>query len=260
MSKQGSQSRIRLVTKKTQRELAEEWDRIARRRLEQVEKHVDLSRDFVLLPAISGLLPEGFLGRVIDVGCGSGQLTAILSGRARHAVGVDPSRESIRLAEECYGTSAAGLIFVASTIEEYASRDQEPFDVAVANMVLMTVPDLDAALVATSSLLRGGGTFVFTITHPWFWPSYWGYDYEPWFTYTNELFIEAPFEISLDEALDVTTHVHRPLEAYFTSLFDSGLVVERCLEPMPPPGVHARYPKPWKFPRFFAASCRRTPT
>jgi SAM-dependent methyltransferase len=252
-----SRSQARPVGPKSSKQLAREWDRIAEKRLEQVEKHVDISREFVLLPSIWSLLPEGQLGRVVDVGCGTGQLTSLLAARATETVGVDASRVSIELARKRYGRGGTKARFVHSTIEDYAAGNPPSFDVAVANMVLMTMADLKSGLIAIAALLRDQGLFVFTITHPWFWPTYWGYDREGWFSYGKEIFIEAPFEISLAESLDVTTHVHRPLAAYVESLADSGLVMDSCLELMPEPGVEARYPTPWRFPRFLATRCVR---
>jgi hypothetical protein len=59
-------------------------------------------------------------------------------------------------------------------------------------MTLMTAPDLRAFAKALATLLQARGRFVAILTHPCFWPRYWGYEEEPWFHYEREIFIEAP--------------------------------------------------------------------
>ena len=90
------------------------------------------------------------------------------------------------------------------------------------------------------------------LTHPWFWPKYWGYEKASWYRYEREIFVEAEFVTSTCSTEVVTTHVHRPLEQYARAFAEEGLVLETIVEPMPSPEVEALYPKRWAFPRFIA--------
>ena len=126
----------------------------------------------------------------------------------------------------------------------------EPATAAVACMTLMTTPDLGDFVKALTALLPDGAKFVATLSHPWFWPRYWGYDREPWFSYGKETFIEAPFMISRCHTEIRTTHVHRPLEQYLNVFANAGFRLEALVEPMPSPEIQALYPQLWEFPRF----------
>jgi len=128
---------------------------------------------------------------------------------------------------------------------------------AVANMSLMAMLHLDAALAALSRLVHPGGHLAFTITHPCFWPQYWSYS-KDWFRYGEENVIEAPFHISLDQSDQfTTTHIHRPLEQYFTTLRNCDFEIIRLIEPMPSPEIESLYPQPWEYPRFLGVLCVR---
>jgi hypothetical protein len=129
---------------------------------------------------------------------------------------------------------------------------------AVAAMTLMTAPDLRKLARALASLVKTRAWFVATLTHPCFWPKYWGYEEEPWFRYEREMFIEAPFVISKRRTEIRTTHIHRPIEQYVRVFAEEGFRLDALSEPMPPPKVEALYPQPWKFPRFLGLRWEKT--
>jgi ubiquinone/menaquinone biosynthesis C-methylase UbiE len=249
---------MRRVWNKSQDQIALEWDAIAEARSQQIRSGKDISYEHVLIPTVLVLTEDCDRSAVLDVGCGCGLLTAKLGSTANFVTGIDISPTSIRLAQRhCEGL--ANIAFVKGAIEEMQTGGEGySFSLAVANMSLMAMLRLDAALASLSRLVRPGGHLVFTITHPCFWPQYWNYSKE-WFRYKEEIVIEAPFHISLDHSdRFTTTHVHRPLEQYATELSKAGFQICRVLEPMPQPEVELLYPQPWEYPRFFAALCVRT--
>lgn len=247
---------MRPVSDKTEKDIAMEWDNVAQLRAKQVEGGEDLSYHYVLLPYILKFCKQVSPNTVLDVGCGTGFLTERISEIASTVVAVDLSGESLRVARNRLGSDVC-VTFVQSSIEEYAAREAgKSFDLVVANMSLMTTPSLDGMINAIARLVRPGGYFIFTVTHPWFWPFYWGYANESWFEYGKELMIEAPFKISLQrENAPITTHVHRPLERYITALIGAGLVIDAINELKPAPDVEKKYPRPWDFPRFLGGKC-----
>jgi len=125
-----------------------------------------------------------------------------------------------------------------------------PATAAVAVMTLMTASNLEGLAVSASRLMVSGGFLVALFTHPCFWPRYWGYEKYPWFNYEDEIFIEAPFSISNRKTDLITTHIHRPLEAYIQIFRDAGFLVDRICEPLPEPRIENLYPAKWQFPRF----------
>ena len=232
-----------------------EWDALAKIRYDQIASGRDLTFNKILLPALLKLIGNRPVKQILDAGCGVGILTQALASHAEVVMGVDPSAVSIGIAQSINDTRTG---FVCSTLEEFADQSDLTFDLVVANMVLMDVPALDPFVRALHKVLVPGGRFLFSLTHPWFWPIYYGYAHEPWFRYDDELFIEGPFRISQDQYRGLpTTHIHRPLHIYMEAFCRATLSVEVLLEPMPSSEIAALYPKPWKTPRYLVGVCRR---
>jgi trans-aconitate 2-methyltransferase len=93
---------------------------------------------------------------VLDLGCGTGELTAGLTGRWPDAriVGVDSSSEM--LAAAAARAQGDRLRFVAGDVRSYVP--DEPPDVIVSNAVLHWVPDHGPLLARLVAMLAPGGT------------------------------------------------------------------------------------------------------
>lgn len=254
------QESLRPVVGKSQTDVAREWDSIAYIRNDQIASGKDLSFRHVLMPAIQMLLEGSNLKRVVDLGCGTGQLAARLAAISAEVTAVDASPRSIEIAREtCAGS--INTSFFTGRVEEFVGQwSGLPFTTAVANMALMDCMDLDSFIGAVSGVLVPEGRFIATITHPFFWPSYRGYANANWFSYDQEIVIEAPFRISTESTEYVTTHVHRPLASYLSSLAAAGFVVDSILEPYPDNEAQCLYPDPWRFPRFLVFRALRIST
>src|SRR5699024_467235 len=136
-------------------------------------------------------------------------------------------------------------------IEDIVMKNEiNKFDLAIANMVLMDVPNLNDSIASISKSLNSKGTFVFTITHPFFWPNYWGYNNNDWFDYNEEIFIESNFNITNEKTDKVTSHIHRPLGLYFKLLKENGFKIVDLIEPLPNEDIEDIYTKSWENPRF----------
>jgi 2-polyprenyl-3-methyl-5-hydroxy-6-metoxy-1,4-benzoquinol methylase len=246
---------FRKVEKKSLAAIAAEWDALAPIRYDQIASGQDLTFTHVLAPAILDLASNERANTVIDAGCGVGVLAGLLAAQGSKVIGVDPSPNSISIAQTHFGQSAD---FFLGTLETYTASCCEEADLVVANMVLMDVLDLNSFIVSAYRTLRPGGAFVFSTTHPWFWPVYYGYADEPWFKYDQETVFESPFRISARPDLGLySTQVHRPLENYVKAIIGAQFAIEALFEPMPTADVDATYPKPWQFPRYLLGICRR---
>jgi 2-polyprenyl-3-methyl-5-hydroxy-6-metoxy-1,4-benzoquinol methylase len=242
-------SLARRVTSRRQTDITQEWDAIASVRHRQIACGKDLSYHHVLIPSITGALSLLNWVSLLDVGCGTGHLSNLLARSSQNVTGIDPSRASIEIAREM-NNDYPNVHLLQETVEDYAQHSHSQHDVAVANMVLMDCLDLPAVVGAIAAVTKPGGTLIATITHPWFWPKYWAYEQESWFRYHDEVIIQAPFVISAESTDHFTTHVHRPLEVYFSCLQTHGFQVTRLSEPLPPPEIESQYPTPWTFPRY----------
>lgn len=232
---------VRFRLSKSQREITQEWDLIAPRRDEQLRNDADISFSKVLKPFFVSSLREA--QSIVDVGCGTGNLSSSLRAQGRRVLGLDPSTKSVETARS-YDPSGE---YIVGTLEAWAAANpREKFDVAVVNMVLMDVLDLRGFCQALSHVARGGRVLA-TIAHPSFWPLYWNYASNQGFDYMSETIVEAPFRTTSKSYPLTTTHIHRPLSTYFTEIIASGMRLTgfeelRGAEPT----------KQFPFPRFIA--------
>lgn len=115
-------------------------------------------------------------GRVLDLGCGTGRLTATVAARGYDVVGLDPDWEMLGLARML---TRSPLLVGALPMLPLA---QDSFDVILANFVLNHVDDPAAAVSAIPRVVKLGGQVLATI---------WGNRAAPQATWWNELLDEA---------------------------------------------------------------------
>lgn len=205
--------------------VAREWDAIAALRDDQVCSGKDHSANFVLAPAILKQIPNA--KSLIDIGCGTGWLTARVERHVAITVGIDPSRESIVLARLRHPGNA--INYVSESVEAY-SRKRHSFEVAISNMAVSSAPNLKDFLIASRNILKKGAVFIFTIPHPCFWPLYWGYASHPRFSYGKSFAVEGEFKIQKETSAFLTTHFHHPLEMYISALAATKFSIESISE------------------------------
>ncbi|KAK7932527.1 methyltransferase domain-containing protein [Apiospora marii] len=98
--------------------------------------------------------------RVLDVGCGPGNLTAYLAdlvGERGTVVGIDPSPERIALAQETAVAGRENLSFHVGRAEDLHPFDTASFDAVYCNSTLHWVADQPRALREFGRVLAPGG-------------------------------------------------------------------------------------------------------
>lgn len=186
---------------------------------------------------------------VLDVGCGSGILTKMISEKVTNVIGIDPSAESILIAKG-YAVSK-NIDFYCSTAEEFSTENQ--FDVAIANMTLHAVKNLRQAILNTFNLMKSGGLFVFTIPHPRYYPrreNHKGIFLEEGYDYHQPHYYEMDFSITLEPQPlpSPTPYFHRPWEVY-QDIFDESGFIEVITQPLfPEAAIMKLYGKEWTYP------------
>lgn len=252
--------KVRAVRPRSERFLASEWDKVAEDRDTLINEGRDLSYLYILLPALRELSEKWLVpgNRILDVGCGTGKFAAGLAadyGKCE-IVAIDPSRVSIDIAT-AKRKGLDNLSFHSMSVEKFAdAAEGGSFDLIIANMLFQNVACLKTVLEACMRLLVRDGALVFAVPHPCFWPRYWKYEKEPWFKYSREQWIEAPFRTSLSPDTELTTtHTHRPLSFYVNAFSEVGLCLDELVEPYPDEGIEGEYPIAWEFPRFLLGRC-----
>ena len=94
--------------------------------------------------------------KILDYGCGIGNLTMVLSnhvGSEGKVIGIDPNAERLQLAKEKY--SASNIEYLQGTHKSIPGRD---YDVIFSDHVLHYCPDKGAVIKHFASKLKPGGT------------------------------------------------------------------------------------------------------
>lgn len=105
--------------------------------------------------------------RVLDLGCGTGQMTLFLASADRVVIGADLTRASLALAEAArrrYGIERA--LFVETDLRTPGLR-AGAFDVVYSSGVLHHTPDPRASFAALARLARPGGIVVVGLYNAW---------------------------------------------------------------------------------------------
>jgi trans-aconitate 2-methyltransferase len=126
-------------------------------------------------------------GRIVDLGCGTGNLTAELHERLQAAstVGVDSSESMLSRATASHG-SVSGLTFIAGDIATWLGED---LDLVFANASLQWVDDHLNLLARMRTALRQGGQLAFQVPSNYRHPSH---------LLAHQVANESPFIEALD--------------------------------------------------------------
>lgn len=127
----------------------------------------DTFRDWVNTPAFLELLPDVFGKHGLDIGCGEGHNTRILSEHCARVTALDYSEVFIRHARAHEVTEARGICHVHGNALELPFPENT-FDFATAFMSLMEFPETEEALAEAFRVIKPGGFLQFSITHPCF--------------------------------------------------------------------------------------------
>jgi SAM-dependent methyltransferase len=203
-------------------------------------------------PAVLDLAGDVGGRRVLDAGCAAGALSAALAARGATVVGVDASREMIRLARERRLDAAS--FAVADLARPMPFLADESFDLVTASLVLHYLRDWDVPLAEFRRVLRPSGRLVMTTHHPAaaFAASPNG-DYRAVELITEEWVKDGrPYDVRW---------FRRPLSAMVGPILSAGFVIERIVEPLPQPEMHESHPdvcmKLMREPWFLAISAVR---
>jgi len=211
-----------------------------------------------ILPLVADLT-VGF-EKILDVGCGEGQVARALPGNLAGVFGIDSSRAQLakaveRSAGEHYAqASAAALPF-----------QSESFDAAVACLVFEHISEMGTAISEVARVLRPGGRFVFLLNHPLLQTpgSGWVEEHTPetstQYWRIGQYLIEQETIEEVELGIRIP-FIHRPLSVYLNSLTERGLSLEQMLEPAPPEGFLERndaYRAAQHIPRLLVLVCKK---
>jgi ubiquinone/menaquinone biosynthesis C-methylase UbiE len=178
--------------------------------------------------------------RLLDVGCGSGYFARQMAERGARVTGADLSPRMVEHARRLEAAAPLGVEYHVCDAAALAGRFAAgSFDVVTSCMALQDMPDVPAVLSAVHAVLRAGGRFVASITHPCSDTPFrrWEKDdagRKRWLC-IDRYFESGPVEYQWRGwAYDFTTPaLHVPLEQWFAWIFDAGFQLRAFREPRP---------------------------
>lgn len=160
--------------------------------------------------------------QILDLGCGTGQLTAQLAATGAEVVGLDQSPEMIAQAKANYPE----IDFIVADARQF--QVEQPFDAVFSNATLHWILEPDAAISCIHRALKPGGRFVAefggkgnvqtiisvlnrtlsdlslpTLSHPWYFPSIGDYATrleQQGFEVTQALLFDRPTRLAAGKA------------------------------------------------------------
>jgi len=179
---------------------------------------------------------------ILDMGCGNGYLSRRLARQGARVTALDASPGMIRKAKA--RDKGLGVRYIHSDASRMVTVSSSSFDIVFANMSLMDMEDAEGAVGEVARVLKKGGRFVASISHPcfdvmsksgWIAEKVMG---KPPVIYRKVTGYRKPFSelvpwAKSDGSRARTEGYHRPLSWYARLLHSNGLAVIALEEPEP---------------------------
>ncbi|PAD67053.1 SAM-dependent methyltransferase [Bacillus sp. 7586-K] len=189
--------------------------------------------DFVEQPAIKSTISSLNGKTVLDLGCGNGQFSKYcVDNGALKVTSVDISKNMIELAKK--ENNHDKIDYICTPIEDLEVKNQK-FDIIISSLMVHYIEDYTRLIEKIVSLLNTNGEFIFSTEHPivtarkemnnWIIDEdgnklHWGLD-----NYQEEGKREEHWYI------EGVVKYHRTISTLINTLINSGLVLEKIIEP-----------------------------
>jgi SAM-dependent methyltransferase len=236
------------------------WDAHAAWWQEHFTAGADPEYEEQILPMAACEFPVG--ARVLDLGCGEGQVARRMVAGGNHVVGVDPTWPQVVEAAARGGGPA--YLQCDSAALSFAS---DVFDGVIVCLALEHVEHLEPVVEEIARVLGPDGRLVIYLNHPLFqgpgsgWVDDQIIDPPERYWRIGPYLPEAAFVDEVQKGVFIP-FFHRPLHVYVNTICRHGFVIEGLDEPRPPAGFLARageYQEAADVPRMLVLRARRSP-
>jgi SAM-dependent methyltransferase len=217
---------------------------------------VDPEYEEQILPIVGRHL-RGFR-RILDVGCGEGQVARRAATLCAQVVGLDPTWNQISVARDRAGGPA-----YARALAEHLPCPDGTFDAVVMCLVVEHLDPFEPAIHEMARVLEVGGICLLLMNHPLLQcpDSGWVDDH----IMGEQYWRVGPYllpDVNVEEVAPGVKlpFMHRPLSRYVHVMGEVGLLIEDMDEPAPPPGFLAaasEYGDASSIPRLMVLRARR---
>jgi len=228
--------------------MVEAWNKAAEVRRQQIESGVDITFCSVFIPYFEEIVNQLNPTTVLEVGCGTGHLSAKLASKERKIQAIDTSENMCSLASQILNGKFVKL--KKCSIENFTST--ENFDLILSHMCVQTISDLDAFFSSISYFLSYNSTFIFSLPHPCFYNKYKRFFKDSEYIYMKPNSKSITLTITKDPERPIADipYNHRPLSHYIKALKSSGMCLKDMDEIFPSKPIQMLYGKQWKEPRY----------
>ncbi len=179
----------------------------------------------------AGLLGDVTGKHVLELGCGAAQCSRWVIDHGGTAVGLDLSLRQLQHSRRLDGETGTVVPVVCATATEVPCAD-DSFDIVFSAFgALQFVADAAAAVAEVRRVLRPGGRFVFSVTHPtrWMFPD----DPEEGGLVASQSYWDRTPYVEVDDATGTVSYVehHRTIGDWVALLAAEGMAVVRFEEP-----------------------------
>lgn len=148
---------------------------------------------------------------ILDAACGTGRYARILLQRGANVIGVDFSDQMLAIARE----KNPSIRFINADLQKPLDFESGVFDKILCAQALKHLPDLEPVFKEFARVLKTGGHFVFSVTHPDMdWDGY-------------ELADQDPNRFKLTQHADIH---HHKFSHYFQAIELAGFTVDRIVQ------------------------------
>lgn len=227
------QPALKDILKAQWEDMAEDWVRLVQ---DCRKSHRTAFLDKWMLNALGDVSGQN----VIDLGCGEGRFSRMLTTRGASVTGVDLCQPLIEYAKQ---HRASNEVYLVGDMENLVAVPTEKFDLAVSYVTLVDVPNMPSAVQEAFRVLHPGGRFIVCNLHPMISAS------PGWVKQGNRklhypvdcYFEESERKLSLREGQPIT-NFHRTLSTHVSTFLNAGFAIEDIREPTPTSDQARRYP------------------
>lgn len=176
-------------------------------------------------PATLSLLPEVKGKRVLDAACGPGVYSELLLSRGAEVVAVDASPKMVELAKQRLGTTSD--VRQADLSQPLTFLESSSFDIVLSPLTMEYIEDWHSTFAEFYRVLRPGGYFVLSVSHPFF-----DYVYFKSNNYFETELVGSEWR-GFNPVRVKMPSFRRSLSATLNPLMEVGFCLETILEPKP---------------------------